>query len=154
MLSNKPYLLRAFYEWISDSHCTPVLVVDAMHPQSRVPHEYVDDGEVVFNISPSAIRDLKILNDIVEFKASFLGMVHLISAPIQAILGIYAEENGEGLFFDKEDHVEGDDDGRVAKEIVQLKGIEGGFLEINGLESQVVSHAAAKQTKPFLKLVE
>jgi stringent starvation protein B len=103
MLSNKPYLLRAFHEWIVDSACTPILVIDALNPRSRIPKEFAEGEEIVFNISASAIRDLKMTNEFVEFKASFSGVIHIIFAPISAILAIHAEENGEGLFFDAEE---------------------------------------------------
>jgi stringent starvation protein B len=105
MLSNKPYLIRAFYEWIVDSQCTPLLVVDATMPRCNVPQEYVENGEIILNISPEAIRDLKVNRNLVEFKASFSGIAHLISVPVKAVLAIYAEENGQGMFFD----VEGED---------------------------------------------
>jgi stringent starvation protein B len=113
MLSNKPYLIRAFYEWIVDSQSTPLLVVDATAPRCNVPQEYVENGEIILNISPDAIRDLKVNRHVVEFKASFSGIAHLISVPVRAVLAIYAEENGQGMFFDIEneddsDWVEGD----------------------------------------------
>jgi stringent starvation protein B len=106
MLSNKPYLIRAFFEWIVDSRCTPLLVVDATLPRCNVPQEYVENGEIILNISPDAIRDLKVSHNLVEFKASFSGIAHLISVPVRAVLAIYAEENGQGMFFD----VENEDD--------------------------------------------
>ncbi|MBX3709339.1 MAG: ClpXP protease specificity-enhancing factor [Gammaproteobacteria bacterium] len=149
MLSNKPYLLRAFYQWIVDSNCNPILVVDTNHPRSKVPQEYVEGGEIVFNISPTAIRDLKMTNELVEFKASFSGVTHIISAPIKAILAIYAEENGEGIFFDAEEDNEDN-----AEKIPQLKEIDG-FGSFDSLNQQ--SHSvepSINRTKPFLKLVE
>ncbi len=79
MLSNRPYLLRAFYQWIVDSGCTPILVLDANNPRCKVPMDYAEGGEIVFNISSSAVRDLKMLNEAVEFKASFSGVIHIIS---------------------------------------------------------------------------
>jgi stringent starvation protein B len=102
MLSNKPYLIRAFYEWIVDSKSTPLLVVDATMPRCNVPQEYVENGEIILNISPDAIRDLKVGRQLVEFKASFSGIAHLISVPVKAVLAVYAEENGQGMFFDIE----------------------------------------------------
>src|ERR1700734_1726094 len=102
MLSNKPYLIRGFYEWIVDSETTPLLVVDATVPRCNVPQEYVENGEIILNISPDAIRDLKVNRNLVEFKASFSGIAHLISVPVRAVLAIYAEENGQGMFFDME----------------------------------------------------
>jgi stringent starvation protein B len=86
MLSNKPYLIRAFYEWIVDCQSTPLLVVDATMPRCNVPQEYVENGEIILNISPDAIRDLKVNRNVVEFKASFSGIAHLISVPIRAVL--------------------------------------------------------------------
>jgi stringent starvation protein B len=110
MLSNKPYLIRAFYEWISDSHCTPLLVIDATVPRCNVPQEYVENGEIILNISPDAIRDFKASANVVEFKASFSGIAHLISVPVRAVLAIYAEENGQGMFFDVENEEDGDEE--------------------------------------------
>jgi stringent starvation protein B len=103
MLSNKPYLIRAFYEWIVDSACTPFLVVNANFPRCNVPLQFVENGEITLNISPTAVRELKISNDLVEFRASFSGIVHIISAPVKAVLAVYAQENQQGMFFDYED---------------------------------------------------
>jgi len=147
MISNRPYLLRAFYQWIIDSQCNPILVIDANNPRCKIPQDYIEGGEIVFNISPTAIRDLKITNDLVEFKASFSGVIHIISAPIKAVLAIYAEENGEGIFFDAEE-----DSG--TEEGAQLKGIDG-FATVDSIEQPVIpSETSSNKTKPFLKLVE
>ena len=121
MFSNKPYLIRAFYEWIIDNACTPYLVVNATYPRCNVPDEHVENGEITLNISPTAIRDLKITNELVEFRASFSGVVHIISAPVKAVLAIYAHENQQGMFFDYEDTLddsdgEGQSDFAVAKQ--------------------------------------
>lgn len=151
MLSNRPYLLRAFYQWIVDSNCNPILVIDANNPRSKVPQDFVDGGEIVFNISPSAIRDLKMLNDFIEFKASFSGVIHIISAPIKAILAVYAEENGEGIFFDAEE-----DDGDVASnmhDIAKLRGVENN-VPAPAFEQQIDASQPVTKSKPFLTLVE
>lgn len=104
MLSNRPYLLRAFYEWINDSSCTPFLVVNAFAPKCFVPEEFIEkNGEIILNISPDAVRDLKITHKLIEFRASFSGIVHNISVPVGAVLSIYAHENGQGMFFDYEE---------------------------------------------------
>src|SRR3990167_2833748 len=107
MLSNRPYLLRAFYQWIVDSGCTPILVIDATNPDCRIPMDYVDGGEIVFNVSPAAIRNFQISNQLLDFSASFSGIGHYISAPVSSILALYAEENGEGLFLDAEEELIG-----------------------------------------------
>lgn len=145
MLSNRPYLLRAFYQWIVDSNCTPILVIDAEHPRAKVPQDFVEDGEIIFNISSDAIRDLEINNKQIEFKASFSGVIHMVAAPIKAILAMYAEENGEGIFFDGEEDEEGD-------AMVQLKGIEGTGKNI--LKDDFKAQQSSEKPKPFLKLVE
>ncbi len=108
MLSNKPYLIRAFYDWIVDSACTPYLMVNAAYPRCKVPQQFVENNEITLNISRDAVRDLRITKDVVEFRASFSGIVHIISAPIKAVLAIYAHENQQGMFFDYEEEESGD----------------------------------------------
>ena len=148
MLSNRPYLLRAFYQWIVDSQCTPILVIDAHHPRCKIPMDYAEGGEIVFNISPTAVRDLQMHNDFIEFKASFSGVIHFISAPVKAVLAVYAEENGEGLFFDAEEDNEADE-----PENSDFKKIDELALG-SGSEPELVSTETATKAKPFLKLVE
>ncbi len=103
MLSNKPYLIRAFYDWILDNNCTPYLLANASFPRCKVPLEFVENNEITLNISPEAIRDLKMKNDAIEFRASFSGVVHMIHVPIKAVLAIYANENQQGMFFNYEE---------------------------------------------------
>jgi len=105
MLSNKPYLVRAFYQWIVDSGCTPFLLLDAKQSRCKVPREFIEDGQVTFNISPNAIRDLDVRQDSIQFRASFSGVVHIIFAPMTAVLAVFAEENQQGMFFDPEEEV-------------------------------------------------
>jgi stringent starvation protein B len=111
MLSNKPYLIRAFYQWIMDSACTPFLVANANFPNCYVPREYVENGEITLNVSAVAVRDLQMNNELIEFRASFSGVVHLISIPVKAVLAIYAQENQQGMFFDYEEPAEEDETG-------------------------------------------
>ena len=156
MLSNRPYLLRAFHQWIVDSNCTPILVLDATNPRCKIPEDYIEGGEIVFNISPVAVRDLEITNEMIQFKASFSGVIHIITAPIKAILAIYAEENGEGLFLDAEDtdgDIEGDvfEDMNASDSIVKLKSIDGSS---DPAFNAIVSGEPSTRSKPFLKLVE
>ena len=103
MLSNKPYLIRAFYEWIVDSGCTPHLVVDPSFPKCKLPEEFMKNSQVTLNISPAAIRDFEIRHDLVRFRASFSGIVYILSAPIDAVLGIFSEETHQGISFDPEE---------------------------------------------------
>lgn len=106
MLSNKPYLVRAFYDWIVDNKCTPFVTINANFPHCKVPQEFIEAGQITLNISPEAVRDLRVGNDFLEFRASFSGVVHIISAPVKAVLAIYAQENGQGMFFDFEEDMD------------------------------------------------
>ena len=103
MSSSVPYLLRAINEWILDNDCTPYLVVDAYADNASVPMDYVKDGQIVLNISPMAIRDLVIGDEYVAFSGRFGGVPHEIFAPIEAVMGIVAKENGEGMWFPREE---------------------------------------------------
>jgi stringent starvation protein B len=97
--STKPYLLRAIYEWCVDSGFTPYVsvVVDA---RTRVPMEYVRDGEIVLNIGPLATSHLLIGNDHIECTARFSGVARDLVIPVSAVAAIYARENGHGMSFD------------------------------------------------------
>lgn len=102
MNSSVPYLIRAINEWILDNHCTPYLIVDVNVPGVSVPMEYAKEGQIVLNISPMATRDLAIEEESVSFSGRFGGVAHEIYAPVDAVLGIIAKENGEGMWFPKE----------------------------------------------------
>ncbi len=106
MLASRPYLLRAIHEWIVDSGLTPHLLIDAQHPELRVPDSARRDGKVVLNVSPSAVRDLLMDADLVTFVARFGGVSQAISVPIAAVEAIYARENGRGMMFPDEDALE------------------------------------------------
>lgn len=99
--STKPYLIRAIHEWCADSNFTPYLSV-RVDANTRVPPEYVKNGEIMLNVSYDATHRLTIGNDGVQFSARFNGVSRECSVPIEAILGIFARENGQGLFFDVE----------------------------------------------------
>lgn len=96
--STKPYLIRAIHEWCSDCGFTPYLSVK-VDADTRVPQEHVRGGEIVLNVSYDATHRLTIGNDLIQFSARFNGSSRECSIPIGAVLGIFARENGEGLFF-------------------------------------------------------
>ena len=101
--SQRPYLVRAMHEWMTDNGKTPHLVIDATHSGVQIPTEHVKDGKIVLNSSYSATKNLVIGNDLVEFEARFGGAPRLISAPMDAVLGIYSRESGEGMLFTDQD---------------------------------------------------
>lgn len=102
-IPRRPYLLRAMHEWISDSGYTPHVIVDATQAGVEVPVAYVKEGKIVLNLSMSATQRLQLKNEGVQFDARFAGIVHHVKVPIQAILGIYARETGEGMIFSESD---------------------------------------------------
>ncbi len=106
MTSNRPYMLRAFYEWIVDNNCTPYLVVDATQPYVKVPTQHVQNGQIVLNISPGAVGNMTMNNDAVSFNARFGGQPFALYVPMRAVLAIYARENGAGTMFAPEDDEE------------------------------------------------
>ena len=97
--STKPYLMRAIYDWCVDSGYTPYLSV-TVDSVTRVPMEYVKDGQIVLNIGPVAVERFKLGNDRIEFSARFNGAGRDISIPIGVVSAIYARENGQGLSFE------------------------------------------------------
>lgn len=103
MTSNRPYLMRAFYDWILDNDCTPYIVVEADMPHVNVPPQTVKDGQVVLNVSPSAVHALQMNKEQLTFSARFGGVPHDVYIPMYAISAIYAKENGSGTMFPPED---------------------------------------------------
>lgn len=99
MTSNKPYLVRAFYDWIVDNELTPYILVDATYPGIQVPPEHVRQGRIVLNISPAATRGLLLENDRIVFTARFSGQTQQIFVAPNSVLEIYAKENGRGIAF-------------------------------------------------------
>lgn len=102
-LPQRPYLLRAMHEWMSDTGLTPHLLVDASLDGVQVPQQHVENGKIVLNVSYSATRNLELGNDQVSFEARFAGTPHRVFVPIVAVVGIYARESGEGLVFSDQD---------------------------------------------------
>lgn len=99
--STKPYLIRAIHEWCVDSGFTPYLSVK-VDENTRVPPEYVKNGEIVLNLSYDATHKLTITNEQVQFSARFSGVSRECTVPMAAIAGIFSRENGQGLFFPPE----------------------------------------------------
>lgn len=102
MRSSRPYLVRALHEWIVDNGCTPYLLVDATFEGVEVPQQYVKDGQIVLNISPSAVGGITLGNEQIRFRGRFGGVAVEVAVPVPAVLGIYARENGQGMVFDPE----------------------------------------------------
>jgi stringent starvation protein B len=102
MTSNRPYLIRAMYEWISDNGMTPYLLVDANLPDVEVPRQAVKDGRVVLNIAAQAVAGLELGNQMVRFMARFSGVSQSVQFPVGAVQAIYAQETGQGMMLPQE----------------------------------------------------
>lgn len=103
MTSSRPYLIRALYEWIVDNGLTPYLLIDATQEGLNAPLEYADKGKLVLNVAPRAVRALSIGNSAIDFNARFGGSARDVHLPVQAVLAVYARENGQGMLFSEPD---------------------------------------------------
>lgn len=102
MSSSKPYLIRGIYEWIVDNNLTPYILVDASVEGVVVPSQYVENGRIVLNLGPTAIEHLQLGNEEISFTARFNGVSMNVELPCNAVIAIYAKENGQGMMFDTE----------------------------------------------------
>lgn len=119
MTPRRPYMLRAFYDWLVDNDLTPHLVVAATLPGVRVPDEFVQDGQIILNIAPRAVGNLELGNEAITFNARFGGRPHSVIVPLYAVQAIYARENGAGTMFEPEDAYIGEfeeDDAMIVEE--------------------------------------
>jgi stringent starvation protein B len=145
LISTKPYLVRALHEWCVDNGLTPHLLV-AVDAQTRVPAGHVKDGEIVLNLNYSATKDLQINNEAITFAARFAGVSQNLYVPISAVRGIFARENGQGMFFQPE--------------FASETSSEAPAVKADGDEAQEVEVLPKKETqksvgkKPALKLVK
>lgn len=140
MKSNRPYLLKAFYEWIVDSDCTPYIAVDAHVSGVEVPQEFVTDGQIVLNIAPRAVSNFDMNHQSVSFSTRFSGIPIDIIVPVSAVIGIYAHENGQGMVFDVEDNPENDPPPAKGPTVVT--------------SSKKTNKSSKPKTKPSLRVVK
>lgn len=161
MKPKRPYLLRALYDWILDNQLTPHLVVDATIPGTKVPQDFVSDGQIVLNISTSAVAGLQLLDDEVRFNARFGGKPMQVIVPMSAALAIYARENGAGAMFEAEPELDGaidvsevdDADEQQLSSSPNLETVDGGVDDER--PSQTSSEEPNKTKKrPNLKVIK
>jgi stringent starvation protein B len=144
MTSQKPYLLRALYEWIGDNNMTVYIVANVDVPNIKVPMKFAQDGQITLNISSLAALKLQMSNDYIQFNARFGGVPMQVVIPIRAVVAIYAKETGEGMFFQVED---ADDD--AATEFPQLESEESDHT----VETININHHNHPH-KPNLKIIK
>ncbi len=107
MTSSRPYLIRAIYDWIADNDMTPYLLVNANMEGVSVPHQYVENGKIILNITAGAVGALSLGDDYIEFNARFGGVSTELVIPVPSVMAIYARENGQGMMFNENEN--GDD---------------------------------------------
>lgn len=142
-ISTKPYLIRALHEWCTDNGFTPHLLV-GVDAQTKVPMGYVKNGEIVLNLNYAATKDLHIGNEAVTFSARFGGVSNNLYVPIDAVRGIFARENGQGMFFQPEIQSESNSDQNAASKELQSVATD---LPLDEDKSKEIK-------KPTLKLVK
>lgn len=103
MTSSRPYLIRAMYQWITDNGMTPHLLVDVSIDGVQVPIEHVQNGKIILNVAPMAIGALILGDEEITFSARFSGKSMSLYIPIEAVLAVYAKENGQGMMFSEDD---------------------------------------------------
>jgi len=143
MSSNRPYLLRAIYDWISDNDLTPYVLVDAGVVGVQVPPQVIKNGQVVLNLAMRAVANLDLGNEWISFQARFSGVSQAIRIPVQAVLALYAQENGQGMMFPAEE--EGGDTPPSAPE-------PGDGTRVSGTDN--VGGDKPKRSTPHLRVVK
>ncbi|BBN58918.1 ClpXP protease specificity-enhancing factor [Hydrogenovibrio marinus] len=141
MISNRPYLIRAMFQWIVDNHWTPHVQVDVNYPGVVVPQQYVQEGMIVLNIHPDAVRELQMDNHLFRFKARFQGVEQQIFFSPDAVLAIFARENGQGMPFPPEAYPEETEDNAV-EDVSEMT------------ESNAVDKPKKASKKPHLTIVK
>lgn len=134
----RPYLARAIYEWICDHQLTPYLLVDATRPFTDVPTQFIQDGQIVLNVAPHAVHRFNMSNEAISFSARFGGVSKDIYIPLAALLGIYARENGQGLFFDPDEYA----------------NVSATENTLNSTQSDPVKTEETPKKKPSLRILE
>jgi len=152
----RPYLLRAFYEWLLDNQLTPHLVVDITLPGVQVPLEYARDGQIVLNIAPRAVGNLELTNDEVRFNARFGGVPRQVYVPLAAVLAIYARENGAGTMFEPEAGYDADaedfSEESTSEPVMQV--IDGARSEQSDSDSEPDDEPPPRGGRPSLRVVK
>jgi stringent starvation protein B len=159
MTPRRPYLLRAFYEWLVDNDLTPHLVVDATMGGVRVPLEFVQDGQIILNVAPRAVGNLELGNEAITFNARFGGRPHSVIVPLYAVQAIYARENGAGTMFEPEEAYLSmtDEDDEAQSPLGALGSVESD-LNADIVEEEAASEPEAeppkKKGRPSLRVVK
>ncbi len=152
MTPRRPYMLRAFYDWLLENDLTPHLVVDATMRGVRVPMEYVQDGQIILNVAPRAVGNLELGNDEVTFNARFGGRPQVVIVPIYAVQAIYARENGAGTMFEPEPAYEPELDSEMIVEESSEERLES--VELSSEDMTPDDEPPRPKGRPSLRVVK
>ena len=103
MTSSRPFLVQALHQWIVENDCTPYLLANTEIEGVKVPTQYIENNKIILDIAPKAVRNLSLSQTGVSFETRFGGVVCYIEVPMQAVLAMYAKENGLGMIFEDDD---------------------------------------------------
>lgn len=151
MQSSRPYIARALYEWLLDNELTPYIVVDAEQAGVEVPRQFVQNGQIVLNLGVSAIRDLSMTNEAIAFSARFGGQPTQIMVPIEALIALYARENGVGMVFGHEPEMPAVDEETPQEDAPGLSSVDG---EAESGDDDAQAEEAPKKGRPSLRVVK
>ena len=160
MIPQKPYLIRAIYEWALDNGYTPQILATDQVDGVVVPTQYVKDGHIVFNIDPNATQNLQMENEWVMFSARFSGKAMDVVLPIDSVLGIFARENSQGIFFDAAQSAALDqDESSIEEPMVENESKhesdpESTTSPVEISEAPEPKKGSSKKTSPHLKLIK
>lgn len=149
MTSTKPYIVRAFYDWISDNDLTPYIVVDATVFGVMVPMAFVSDDQIILNVSSSAVGAISMQGEQIEFSARFAGKLEHLVIPYGAVAAIYAKENGAGTQLPIE-HPEREEGAPFKSSTNELKSVEG----VKSDSKNNVSDTKSDKPRPSLKVIK
>ena len=142
MTSTKPYLLRAIFEWAEDNNLTPQVLVNAELADVVVPVDHIVDGQIVLNISSSAVK-LKIMdNECLSFSARFSGVEQDIFLPVDAVLAIFARENAQGIYFEDIDRNGSEPDTKLSS------------VKVTNKKKSVDTDKSSNSKKSHLKIIK
>ena len=92
LVSIRPFVVPAYYDWLSASGVKPHIVVDVHYPGVSVPQGYDDEGRIVLNIDAEAIRHLEIDERWIIFDAVFDVDSVTVRIPMGAVVMMFAPE--------------------------------------------------------------
>lgn len=145
MISKRPYLLHAYYDWILANNMTPHLVVRASHKDAVVPQAYVTDGQIVLNASPSAVKNFFMDYEHVAFSARFGGSPFQVYLPVLSIIGIFARENGDGIILEGVDGA--DFETSIAADIEMPESKKPALSSVSAVDDAMDSSSAIEDKK-------